>query len=158
MTRDVTGEIHVRRAVNGDLDTIVEFNSAMALESEGVALDHEVLRLGVQAMLKKGGRGIYYVAEVSGRVVGQLAITTEWSDWRNGYFWWVQSVYSHPDYRRRGIYRALHRHVEAEAKDQGDVRGIKLYVDRDNRRAKEVYASLGMAHSHYDLWEVDLSA
>ena len=156
MTRDIKKEIRVRRAVDGDLDTIVKFNSAMALESEGKALDQEVLKSGVRAVLEQPDKGVYYVAEIDGRVVGQLAVTTEWSDWRNGYFWWIQSVYADPDHRRRGIYRALHNQVVAEAADQGNVRGIKLYVDRANRRAQMVYASLGMAHSHYDLWEVDL--
>ena len=82
-------------------------------------------------------------------------ITYEWSDWRNGCFWWIQSVYVHPDHRRRGVYRALDAHVRAEAKRDGNVCGLRLYVDRDNHVAQSVYASLEMQHSHYDLYEID---
>ena len=158
MPSEANSEIRVRRASAEDLDTIADFNEAMAWETEGKVLDREVLRSGVSAVLEGRGKGNYYLAEVSGQVVGQLAITTEWSDWRNGFFWWIQSVYAHPDHRRRGIYRSLHNHVVAEAVSEGNVRGIKLYVDRENRRAHGVYASLGMAHSHYDLWEMDIGS
>ena len=155
MTGDHDLEIRVRKATLQDLDTLVDFNAAMALESEGRALELNRLRSGVTAVFDGQSRGFYYVAEVSGRVAGQLLITTEWSDWRNSNFWWIQSVYVHPDHRRRGVYRTLHNHVVAEAHRQGNVCGIRLYVDRDNHRAKTVYASLEMGHSNYDLWEID---
>ncbi len=152
------GEINVRRAVPEDLETIVRFNAAMALETEGKVLDLEQLRQGVAAVFQGRGLGFYCVAEVDGQVVGQLMITTEWSDWRNSNYWWIQSVYVEADHRRRGVYRTLHSFVAAEAREKGGVQGLKLYVDRDNKRAQSVYASLNMRHSNYDLWEIDFEA
>lgn len=152
------GAIKVRRAVPEDSDTIVRFNSAMALETESKTLVEEQLREGVAAMFNRQGLGFYCVAEVAGRMVGQLMITTEWSDWRNSHYWWIQSVYVEPEYRRTGVYRTLHNFVATEAQDQGDVQGLKLYVDRDNKRAQRVYSSLKMNHSNYDLWEIDFRA
>ena len=149
------GEISVRRAVPGDSETIVRFNAAMALETEGKVLDLEQLHKGVDAVFQCHDLGFYCVAEVDGRVVGQLMITTEWSDWRNSKYWWIQSVYVDADHRRSGVYRTLHSFVVAEAQEKGGVRGLKLYVDGDNKRAQSVYASLGMSHSNYDLWEID---
>ncbi len=152
------GEITVRRAVPEDLESIVRFNAAMALETEGKVLDAQKLREGVAAVFQRHGLGFYCVAEVAGRVVGQLMITTEWSDWRNRYYWWIQSVYVDAVHRRLGVYRTLHSFVVAEAKEKGGVQGLKLYVDRDNKRAQSVYASLRMNHSNYDLWEIDFEA
>lgn len=148
-------EIRVRRAASGDLETLVEFNAAMAWETEGKTLDPARLRAGVTAVLEHEARGFYLVAELSGRIVGQLLVTTEWSDWRNGDFWWIQSVYVGPGHRRLGVYRTLHRHVQAEARRRDDVCGLRLYVDRDNHVARQVYASLGMQDSGYDMLEID---
>jgi GNAT superfamily N-acetyltransferase len=147
--------IHVRQAAPGDLETLMEFNAAMAWETEGKALDPARLRAGVAAGLEPDGRGFYLVAEVSGRVVGQLLVTTEWSDWRNGDFWWMQSVYVDPGHRRLGVYRTLHSHVQEEARRKDEVCGLRLYVDRDNHVARQVYASLGMHDSRYDMLEID---
>ena len=158
MTLGGNNEIHVRRAVPQDLETIVRFNAAMALETEGKALDLEQLRKGVAAVFQCHGLGFYCVAEVGGQVVGQLMITTEWSDWRNSNYWWIQSVYVDADHRRRGVYRTLHSFVAGEARERDGVRGLKLYVDRDNKGAQRVYASLGMSHSNYDLWEIDFES
>ena len=155
MAKVQLSDIQVRRATLDDLGALVEFNAAMALETEGMMLDLERLRAGVAALLYDDDRGFYFVAEDLGRVVGQLLMTTEWSDWRNAYFWWIQSVYVTPEFRRRGVYRKLHNHVMAESRVRGDVCGLRLYVDRDNNVAQRVYASLEMHHSHYDLWEVD---
>ena len=152
------GEVRVRRAVPEDLESIVRFNAAMALETEGKVLDAEKLQEGVAAVFQCQGLGFYCVAEVAGQAVGQLMITTEWSDWRNSYYWWIQSVYVDADHRRRGVYRTLHSFVAAEAREKGDVQGLKLYVDRDNKRAQSVYTSLKMSHSNYDLWEIDFEA
>ena len=157
MAEDQPSEKQVRPATLDDLRTLVEFNAAMALETEGMTLDLECLRAGVAAVLDGDSRGFYFVAEDSGRVVGQLLITTEWSDWRNAYFWWIQSVYVTPEFRRRGVYRNLHNHVLVESRVQGDVCGLRLYVDRDNSVAQRVYASLEMRRSHYDLWEIDFA-
>ncbi len=158
MTLGGNKKINVRRAVPEDLETIVRFNAAMALETEGKVLDLEQLREGVAAVFQRHGLGFYFVAEVDGQVVGQLMITTEWSDWRNSDYWWIQSVYVDAEHRRLGVYRTLHSFVAAEARERGGVRGLKLYVDRDNKRAQSVYASLGMSHSNYDLWEIDFES
>ena len=147
--------INIRDAIPADLVIIVAFNSAMARETEGIELDVDRLRRGVSAVLDDPARGRYFLAEIGGSVVGQLMITYEWSDWRNGCFWWIQSVYVHPNHRRRGVYRALDAHVRAEAMRDGSVCGLRLYVDRDNHVAQSVYASLDMQHSHYDLYEID---
>ena len=148
-------EINVRMAEPQDLESIVRFNAAMALETEGKVLDAEKLREGVAAVFQCPTLGFYCVAEVDGRVVGQLMITTAWSDWRNRNYWWIQSVYVEAEYRRRGVYRTLHRFVAAEARENGGVQGLKLYVDRDNKRRQSVYDSFSMRHSNYDLWEID---
>ena len=148
-------EIRVRRATPQDLDTVVEFNAAMARETEGRTLELGRLRTGVTPVLSADDKGFYLVAELAGRVVGQLLITTEWSDWRNAYFWWIQSVYVAPDTRRRGVYRRLHEHVLAEARDRGDVCGLRLYVDQENSVAQRVYSSLGMGRARYDMFEID---
>lgn len=147
----------MRRATPEDLDTLVRFNAAMAEETEGKALELARLRSGVAALFQDPNRGFYLVAEIGGQVAGQLLVTTEWSDWRNAFFWWIQSVYVAPVYRRRGVYRALHRYLQAEAQRHGDICGLRLYVERSNQVAQQVYSSLGMARSHYDLYEIEFS-
>ena len=148
-------DLGVRRATLQDLDVLVEFNSAMALESEGKTLDRRRLGDGVAALFDGDDRGFYLVAEAEGGVVGQLLVTYEWSDWRNAYFWWIQSVYVDSEWRRRGVYRRLHEYVLDQARLRGDVCGVRLYVDRENHVAQQVYASLGMERSHYDMFEID---
>lgn len=155
MVKEDDSAIRIRRSEPKDLDTVVEFNAALAWESEAKRLDPERLRAGVAALFQNPSRGFYLVAQGSKFVVGQLLITKEWSDWRNGDFWWIQSVYVKPEFRRQGVYRALHNHILAEAKEGGDVCGVRLYVDRDNHVARRVYASLDMQQSHYDLLEID---
>ena len=145
----------VRRARAGDLDDIARFNRAMALETEQLALDPERLRRGVRCALADEGRGVYRIAELDGRACGCLLVTREWSDWRNGWFWWIQSVYVEPELRRRGVYRALYRSVLDEARADGGVCGLRLYVDEANRPAQEVYRRLGMERTRYALFEVD---
>ncbi len=152
---DSPNNIAVRAANESDLPLIVSFNAAMARETEGRELDSEALRQGVAAMLRRPELGFYLIAEVDGKVAGQLMITTEWSDWRNGFFWWIQSVYVAPEFRRQGVYRELYRHVTAEAQSKGEVRGIRLYVAKENRPAQAVYQRLGMSDSGYDLYEVE---
>ncbi len=157
MTNQTASEITVRRAIGSDLETIVGFNAAMAEETEGKILGLERLRPGVAAVLGDDRLGFYLVAEIAGQVVGQLMITTEWSDWRNAYFWWIQSVYVATDFRRRGVYRALDSLVRDEARKLQDVCGLRLYVDRDNHVAQAVYAGLDMQHSNYDMYEIDFN-
>ena len=148
-------QIQIRQATVDDLDSIAKFNSAMALETEGKILDFNVLHSGVSAVLASRTLGFYLVAQRDDQAVGQLMITTEWSDWRNGYFWWIQSVYVNPEHRRQGVFRALYDQVVWEAGQTGDVCGIRLYVDQDNLSAQQVYNDLGMEHSHYFLYEVE---
>ena len=148
-------DIVVRKATKSDLNTVVAFNAAMARETEDKTLDMDLLSKGVSAVLAQDGLGFYLMAEMDGRAVGQLMITTEWSDWRNGYFWWIQSVYVDADYRRRGVYSALDSHVRSEARRRGGVCGLRLCVERNNHVAQQVYSSLEMHRSHYDLFEID---
>lgn len=142
----------IRRATPTDLDTLIAGNRAMAQETEGLTLDPEVLGAGVRAILEGRALGRYYVHEAAGRVVGQLMITHEWSDWRDRDVWWIQSVYVWPEARRRGIYRALYEHVLREAQAAGAA-GVRLYVDTRNERAQAVYTSLGMDGGHYRVFE-----
>jgi ribosomal protein S18 acetylase RimI-like enzyme len=146
--------INVRIATPADALVIIEFNAAMAKETENIELDRDRLRSGVEAILSDTAKGLYYVAEVDDKVVGQLMITYEWSDWRNADFWWIQSVYVHPEYRKQGIFRSLHRHIESLAQARGTVCGMRLYVDKKNKRAQRSYEALGMKQSHYQMMEV----
>ncbi len=147
----------IRAAIPADADTIAANNVAMALEAEHKRLDPVIARAGAHAPFADVGRGRYYLAEVDGRVVGQLMITYEWSDWRNGVFWWIQSVYVDPESRRQGVFRALYAHVESLARTDVGVCGIRLYVDRDNLRAQETYRRCGMRDGGYLVMEVDYS-
>jgi ribosomal protein S18 acetylase RimI-like enzyme len=145
----------IRHATVADLETIAANNRAMALETEGKELDPATLRRGVAALLGDPGKGFYLLAERADRVAGQLMVTFEWSDWRNGTFWWIQSVYVAPEARRAGVYRALHGRLLAMARETAGVCGIRLYVDAENARAQATYAALGMQRARYDLYEVD---
>jgi GNAT superfamily N-acetyltransferase len=138
-----------------DAAAIAGFNMAMAWETEGIALDPDRVRAGVAAALADPSKALYFIAEEQGRPAGQLMITYEWSDWRNGVFWWIQSVYVEPDRRRRGVYRALHADVLRRARESAEVCGVRLYVERRNTRAQAAYESLGMRRAHYDIFEVD---
>lgn len=155
MTSVSANEIKVRAASLADLDAIVGFNAAMAKETEGKDLGSDLLRPGVESVLSRADLGFYLVAEHAGRTAGQLLITYEWSDWRNAFFWWIQSVYVSPDSRRFGVYKALHDHASTEARRQGNVCGLRLYVDKNNRVAQGVYGSLGMHLAHYDMYEIE---
>ena len=155
MTSIPGSDIQVRQATLMHLETIVDFNAAMAMETEKKELDIELLRPGVEAVLTRGDLGFYLVADHTGRPVGQLLITYEWSDWRNAFFWWIQSVYVTPEYRRMGVYRALHVYAAVEARRQSNVCGLRLYVDKDNRIAQGVYASLRMRQTRYDMYEIE---
>ena len=145
--------ISIRDALQGDVDTIAEFNARLAQETEGSMLDPGVVKAGVLAVVENPTRGRYWVAEADGRIVGQIQTTFEWSDWRNGMLWWIQSVYVHPDFRRRGVYSTLYRHVESLASRQPDVCGIRLYVERDNEPAQQTYSALGMSMTDYRVME-----
>ena len=141
--------IRIRPATPQDLDKVVEFNLSLASETEGKALDRETLCTGVEVALSDSSRARYFLAEVDGQVVGQTMFTTEWSDWRNGYFWWIQSVYIDASHRGRGVFRALYGHIRELARHHEDVCGIRLYVDKQNHRAIKTYQRLGMKLTDY---------
>ncbi len=145
----------IRRGIATDLDVVMEFNCGLARETEERELDADKIRPGVAALLGDPDRGVYFLAESDGDVIGQLMITREWSDWRNGWFWWIQSLYVRADHRGKGVFKALYRHVEKEAESVGDVCGLRLYVDEDNRKAQEAYEKLGMDRSRYQFFEIE---
>lgn len=149
--------ITIRPAIPADGDAIVAANIAMAQETENKTLDRDTTAQGVAALINHPDRGRYYVADAGGEVVGQLAVTWEWSDWRNGTFWWIQSVYVAPTVRGRGVFKMLYRHVADEAAGHSNVCGLRLYVDKSNHGAAEVYRRLGMTTTHYDMLEVDFT-
>jgi ribosomal protein S18 acetylase RimI-like enzyme len=145
--------MRIRLARRADAPAIVGFNAAMALETEGKRLLPEVIGAGVRALLRSPNAGFYVLAETKVQVVGALMITKEWSDWRNGTFWWIQSVYVRPEFRRQGVYRRLYRHVQGMAAKDKRVCGFRLYVERENRRAQKTYRSLGMEKTRYLVFE-----
>ena len=145
--------IAIRRAGAADAQTLVDFNCAMALETERKELLPGVIGAGVRALLANPAAGFYVLAEAGGRVVGALMLTKEWSDWRNGSFWWIQSVYVRPEHRRRGVYRQLYRHVQQLAASDSAVCGFRLYVERENSAAQAAYRALGMSETHYRVFE-----
>ena len=145
--------VTIREATTSDMETLIEYNRGLALETEAKDLDRETLRAGLTALLENPSRGKYLVAEWEGRVVGQLMFTREWSDWRNGEFWWLQSVYVAADARRRGVFQQLYRAVVEQARAQTGVVGIRLYVELENRIAQATYQHLGMRHAGYEVME-----
>lgn len=148
-------ELRIRRANLADAPVIVEFNRRMAWETERRRLNPARVRRGVARLLKDSAKGVYFVAEENGAVVGQLLVTYEWSDWRNGTFWWIQSVYVREDSRGRGIFRALFQRIRQLAKKRRDVCGLRLYVDAHNGGARKTYTRLGMKKTDYELFETD---
>ena len=145
--------IAVRPAVTDDWPIIVEFNCLLAEESEGKKLDRTHVEPGVQALLADPRKGRYLIAMDQGRPIGQLMHTYEWSDWRNGDIWWLQSVYVHPDYRRQGAFRALFDKLRSEAEADPGVVGLRLYVEEQNTRAHETYRNLGLSPGGYFVME-----
>jgi len=143
---------NVRAAGLEDLEALVSGNLALAEETERVRLEADTLRQGIRALLEARAPGRYWVAELDGRVVGQLLVTFEWSDWRNRMVWWIQSVYVTPDARRSGVLRTLYDAARREALAAG-AGGLRLYVDTTNLRAQAVYTSLGMNGDHYRVFE-----
>ena len=143
----------IRRATPVDEAILIEFNSALAWETEHKKLKPDVLAAGVRAVFANAARGFYTVALDGEQVVGQMMVTYEWSDWRNGWFWWVQSVYVRESHRRGGVFRALYREVQRQAIADPTVIGLRLYVEHDNARARSTYKALGMTHTTYGMME-----
>ncbi|MGZ7077895.1 MAG: GNAT family N-acetyltransferase [Thermoanaerobaculia bacterium] len=142
-----------RDAHSADRNAIVEFQIAMARETEDVALDRTTCTRGVEAVFRDSTKGCYYVAESDGVVIASLLITHEWSDWRDGVVWWIQSVYVRPEFRGQRVYASLYEHVKRLALADDNVKGIRLYVDERNTRAQKVYTRLGMSGEHYRVFE-----
>jgi RimJ/RimL family protein N-acetyltransferase len=143
----------VRAARQDDVTLMARWAEAMALESEDTQLDRKTVRRGIQRAFDDPQRGRYFMAECAGEPVGTLMLTWEWSDWRDGWWWWIQSVFVANAWRRRGVYRAMHAHVLALAAADPDVRGLRLYVERDNASARRTYEFLGMQDPGYVMYE-----
>ncbi len=143
----------IRTAQTEDTTTIAEFNINLARETENIELDPATVISGVTAVIEDAEKGFYLLAEIDTKVVGQLLITTEWSDWRNGYFWWIQSLFIVKEQRGQGVFRQLYDEVINRARKADNVCGIRLDVDRKNTFAQEVYRKLGMEQSNYLLFE-----
>ena len=152
-------QLIIRAANLDDVESIITFSAAMALETENRHLDVARLREGTLSLLNTASYGFFLVAEIRDgeqrRLIGQLMITYEWSDWRNGVFWWIQSVYVDPAWRRRGVFRRIHEAVVSQAKADVKVCGLRLYVEQDNHTAEAVYQRVGLKRSVYKVYEQD---
>jgi ribosomal protein S18 acetylase RimI-like enzyme len=146
-------DIKVRDAQLSDHKTILDFQMAMALETEELTLDQDTLSKGIMAVLKDSSKARYYIADSGGKAAGMLMITTEWSDWRNRWVWWIQSVYTSPEFRKMGVYKILYQHIKSIVHNSEDIGGIRLYVDKRNVKAQMVYQGLGMNGEHYATFE-----
>ena len=150
--------MRIRNAVIEDAEAIIGFQQEMATETEGKNLDPTVVGRGVRAVFGDEERGRYVVADDSGTLVGSLLLTWEWSDWRDGWFWWIQSVFVAPDRRGQGVFRRLYEHVVPQAEARPDVCGIRIYVEASNEHAQGVYDALGMKHAGYQVYELEFLA
>lgn len=143
----------IRSAKSNDRFAIGDFQIAMALETENIRLDPPTVEKGVRAVFDDPAKGLYFVAEKNGEVTGSLMITFEWSDWRNGNVWWIQSVYVKPVHRRNGTFKALYNHIKKIVEDDPNLRGIRLYADKSNSIAHHTYHNMGMNSDHYAMFE-----
>jgi GNAT superfamily N-acetyltransferase len=151
---EATMNFSIRQAELPDAAVVAEFNSRLAQESEGKKLDPAKLLPGVQALLQDAHKGVYFLAlDDAARPLGQIMYTYEWSDWRNGWFWWLQSVFVVPQHRGCGVFRQLFDHVVSQARRQGNVIGLRLYVENNNTRAHEVYGRCGFEKAGYFVLE-----
>jgi len=145
--------IQVRRARRSDADDITEFQRRMAFETEGVRLDPPTVRRGVRAVFDDPAKGCYYVAEENGRLLGCTLVIREWSDWRNGSVLWIHSLYVVPEARRGGVFTRLYRYLRRRVERTSRLKGLRLFVDKGNRRAQAAYRAMGMTRDHYHLYE-----
>ena len=143
----------IRKAEKKDIRTIAEFQQKMARETENLQLDETVLVKGVGSVFENPSLGFYLLAQDEGRVIASMLLTPEWSDWRNSLFLWIQSLYVIPEYRKKGVFRMMYDHVRNMVSESDEYAGLKLYVDKGNTRAQEVYRRVGMEASHYNLFE-----
>lgn len=149
-------DLTITQGKASDIDTIVRFQADMAMESEGTMLDMDRLTLGVSSAINDEQKGIYLVARANDTPIGSLMLTREWSDWNNQWYWWIQSVYIMPEYRKKGVYKAMYATLKDMAQENG-VSHIRLYADRTNLSAQQVYQRLGMRESHYLMFEETIS-
>ena len=146
-------DIQIRTTTLADAATISEFNRQMAMETENKRLAEEVVASGVKRLMERPEYGFYLVATNDDEVVGSCMITMEWTDWRDGLLWWIQSVYVKPDFRKQGVYTAMYRKIRELAALESDVHGFRLYVEKDNRVAQKAYEKLGMKVTDYLFYE-----
>jgi len=143
----------IRKGQQSDLNALIQFNQAMAMETEELALDGNLLKKGVNTLLSQPEKGFYLVAEIDNEIVGSLMVTFEWSDWRAKDYYWIQSVYIRPENRRQGIYGKLYQAVKAIAEENGGAASFRLYVEQKNSKAQQTYQALGMEKSYYQMYE-----
>jgi GNAT superfamily N-acetyltransferase len=148
----MSSQLIFREARKEDAGAILDFQIAMAWETEKMKLDRETVTLGIAEVFKNEHRGQYYIAQNGDQIIGSLLIITEWSDWRNGEVWWIHSLYVVAEQRGKGVYRGLYAYIK-KAAENSRVRGIRLYVDKTNHLAQGVYRKLGMTDEHYSLFE-----
>lgn len=146
-------DIHIRDATSADQPVIANFNSQLAAETEGRILNEELIGHGVAALLADRTKGRYWLAVIDGQIAGQMMVTYEWSDWRNGMLWWIQSVYVPAQFRRRGVFSAMYEHVASLVRADKDACGIRLYVEKSNLHAQDTYRNLGMIKPGYEVME-----
>ncbi len=145
--------ISIRRSTLADIDSLVDFQLRLADETENVTLDASIVKKGLEALFNDPSKGLYYVAEVADELVGCHLITYEWSEWRNGNVWWLQSVYVKKTFRSRGVFKAMYANLLSLIKNDQSILGLRLYVDKTNASAQRVYTSLGMNGEHYTVYE-----
>ncbi len=143
----------VREATEQDIPSLLDFQLKMALETENITLEISSLTMGVHRLFKDSTKGKYYVTEVNGQVVGCLMTTYEWSDWRNGTVLWIQSVYVATEHRGLGVYKTMYNHIMQLVDTDPDLKGIRLYVDKNNAPARNIYQKIGMNGNHYAIYE-----
>jgi GNAT superfamily N-acetyltransferase len=143
----------IEKASEEHIDVLIDFQQRLAFESEGVTLDAATIRLGMKAMFADTSKGVYYIAREDNEIIGCHMITFEWSDWRNGMVWWLQSVYVKESYRKKGIFKKMYDNIIAIIKNDPGLIGLRLYVDKSNERAMKVYGAMGMDGSHYTVYE-----
>jgi GNAT superfamily N-acetyltransferase len=146
-------EIKIRKFESSDIETLIDFQKRLAIESEGVELNGNLLRKGMEAMVTDPAKGVYYVATCNSEIVGCHMITYEWSDWRNGWTYWLQSVYVIEGFRKHGVFKKMYDNLKTMVLNDPGITGIRLYVDKTNARAQQVYASMGMNGDHYTVFE-----
>jgi len=145
--------IEVRKANREDIPDIVDFQKQMAQETEDFSLNDQKINLGVKAVFGDPEKGFYMVSVIESKVVASMMITPEWSDWRNGHFLWIQSLYVIPEFRKKGVFRKMFQYVKQVVVESENYLGLRLYVEENNKNAMDVYTNVGMRDSYYKMFE-----